>query len=127
MERANDTALESDGGNESIKEPFQVIDEKEDSSVEDFLQEIVKPFAEGLQAAYDKVSQEEVSFMQPFVRPRNIIFCGSGEPFTAIYGSFRTTLPSADEQRAGFYHPEANRIIAAYPSKYKRFQKLGDI
>lgn len=109
MERANDTALESDGGNEPIKannEPIQAIPEPDEQAKE--------------------ADEPEIEAVLP-VKPRNIIFCGSGEPFTAIHGSFRTILPSADEQRTGFYHPEANRIIAAYPSKYKRFQKLGDI
>lgn len=109
MEKANDKALESDGGKEpieSVSEPIQAIPEPDEQAKEADAPEI-----------------------EPSLRmkPRNIIFCGSGKPFTAIHGSFRTTLPSADEQRTGFYHPEANRIIAAYPSKYKRFQKLGDI
>jgi hypothetical protein len=36
-------------------------------------------------------------------------------------------LPDSDSQKRGFYHPDANRIIRAFPRLYKSFVKKGEL
>jgi hypothetical protein len=40
-------------------------------------------------------------------------------------GSVQFKLPSGEEQLAGFYHPEAARLISAFPADFKTFRKKG--
>lgn len=57
----------------------------------------------------------------------NIIFVGEGDPPPAMNGVFKTVLPDAATQRAGFYHPQARQIIRLFSKQYKRYQRLGDV
>jgi len=36
-------------------------------------------------------------------------------------------LPDSGSQKRGFYHPDANRIIRAFPQLYKSFVKKGEV
>lgn len=41
-------------------------------------------------------------------------------------GLSKFRLPTDEEQKAGFYHKDANQIIRAFPHMYKQFVKKGD-
>lgn len=51
----------------------------------------------------------------------NIKFVGRGQVAFESFSSGMTTikLPPVDEQKAGFYHPQANLIIAEFPELFK--------
>jgi hypothetical protein len=74
---------------------------------------------EGYEAAINDGSIGEIP-------ERNIVYIGEGEPATAYHGAFKVTLPDAETQRRGFYHPQARQIIQHLPRKYKRFVKKGE-
>lgn len=50
----------------------------------------------------------------------NIVYVGEDEPTRKINGVFRASLPEEAEQRAGFFHKDARRIIALFPKLYER-------
>lgn len=64
-------------------------------------------------------------------QPRNIIFVrrSGGEaaeaPRVIRDGGTVIELPDTDTQRAGFYHPQAARLIRAFPKSYKAFVEKG--
>lgn len=75
--------------------------------------------------------KENQAAAKPIKNEPNIIFIGrkmdvktekmiDAEPPTAIHTvGMNIKLPSAAEQRKGFYHEDANRIIREMPDLYK--------
>lgn len=75
--------------------------------------------------------EDEARIVEPVtseVKPPNVIWTAdpkAGEPKTSVKIGMRTIgLPSAEEQRKGFYSEQARRLIANIKG-YKRFQSKG--
>lgn len=122
--------------------PKNKADNEESRAIEGTVQQTDGPIGEGVQLGPEGV-EPVMGTSEPPTPPTpeptpptpeppqtqapNIIFVGEGEPPTAIHGVFKTTLPDAATQRAGFYHPQARQIIRLFSKQYKRYQRLGDV
>jgi hypothetical protein len=57
--------------------------------------------------------------------PKNIIYTGDGDG-TAHINTATETIYLPENQKKGFYHKEANKIIQMFPHLYKRVKPKGE-
>jgi hypothetical protein len=61
------------------------------------------------------------------VREKNIIYTGDGEGMAHINTpTGHGTIYLPENQKKGFYHKEANKIIQMFPHLYKRVKPKGE-
>lgn len=82
---------------------------------------------EGTGAGEEEVPESDESANIIFIRKELVKdeLVVSTPPKSLVDGDKKFKLPSAETQIAGFYHPEADRIVRAFPKLYKPIVQKG--